>query len=715
MTARGNRRHAETSGGRGPGRSVGLRRTGVTTVLVTVVTLVLVTAGSQAYFSDTAEGSAVSSGSSPSLTIRDLTVGGRSEGSGVLADHGQPYEVSFRVVNDGEAPWRGNVTLFDHFDTDSGTDLGERGVVLAWPGATPRSDIASAVGAGDYSTATVIGPNTADTGGMPGANPATTGQAVELPEFTLGAGRQRSFTFRVVVLSNELDADAAGMTRIAGGSDAVAAPLRFGVLARPTGPAGTRGSTRSDGRKQVVDAHARMRVNTPPVLRDASANTGPFLGQVGGDPATDSYLRALVRATDVEDDPDGDGERLTGSISWKSDFDPDTVGEWSARYDVTDSAGASAEPVTVSGETWTFVKIVGGRDHTLALDSTGRVWTWGRGADGRLGSGKAGDAGVPTLLPTFDGGDDTTRVVDIAAGSRSSYAVTTDGRVWTWGREDHGLGHGSTHSDHPVAFDLPEPAEQISASHHTTGAVTTGGNVYAWGENAHGQVGDGTTTDRDTPVAVDVSGVEQLSMGHRAGAAITGDGGLHTWGSDGDGLLGDGTDSHGDSGNPPTRIDARGTGYSMVSMGRLHALAITGEGVVHGWGHDGAHRIGGTGDSNEPTALGLEEYGPAKHVAAGYDRSWVTLSDGRLVTAGANDHGELFTGTGPAHGFDAATDAHANSVVMAAGGRDSAHVLRLDGHVYSVGRNDDHQLGDGTTTTSTTKSVKWGFDPPPVP
>lgn len=711
MAGRRNQGRATAPGRGGMRRAVGLRRTGVTTVLVTVVMLVLVTAGSQAYFSDTAEGSAVSSGS-PALTIRDLTVAGRSEGR--VVDHGEPYEVRFTVVNDGGAPWRGNLTLFDHVDTDSGADLGERGVVLAWPGSTPRSDIAQAVGAGDYSTATVIGPNTSDTGAMPGASPATTGQAVDLPEFTLGVGQQRSFTFRVVVLSNRLDAGGEGMSRLAEDSGAVATPLRFGVLARNTGTAGTRTSARSGGRGRIVDAHVRMRVNTPPELRAAGANTGPFLGQVGGDQATDAYLRALVRATDAEDDPDGDGEKLEGSISWTSDFDPDTAGEWSARYTVTDSAGASAEPVTVAGETWTFVKIVTGRDHTLALDSTGRVWTWGRASDGRLGSGDAGDGGAPTLLPTFDGGDDAGRVVDIAAGARSSYAVTADGRVWAWGRDDHGLGNGSTRSDQPAAFDLPEPAAQISAGHHTTGAVTTGGNVYAWGENTHGQVGDGTTADRDTPVAVDVSGVEQLSMGHRAGAAITGDGGLHTWGSDGHGLLGDGTDSHGDTANPPTRVDPRGTGYSMVSMGRLHALAITGEGVVHGWGHDGAHRIGGSGDRDEPTALGLDEYGPARHVTAGYDRSWVTSSDGRLVTAGANEHGELFTGAGSAHGFDTATDVHANSVVMAAGGRDSAHVLRVDGHVYSVGRNDHHQLGDGTTT-STTKSVKWGFDPPSVP
>lgn len=696
-----------------------VHRSVIAAVLAAVVMLVLMTTSSQAYFSDLVAGSSTASAGHPGLEIRDMTIGGHAAGSGITLEHGRPYELAFTVANSGTAPWRGDLTLFDYIAAESGEDIGERGVVLVWPGGTPQTEIAEAVAAGEHSGASVITPETADTGDMPGADPPTTGQAVPLPTLTLGAGEQQAYSFQVVLLSNRISAGEDGTTQVVDGYEVVSMPVHFGASAQATGTAGDYRTGWTGSGRQAVEAIASVRVNTPPTLTDAGANTTPFLGQVGDDPTTDEYLRGLVTATDAEDDPDGDGSALKGSITWNSDFDPDTPGPWSATYAVKDSTGADADPISLAGETWTFGGIANGRRHTLALDSLGRVWVWGHGSSGRLGLGDSGeatdDARVPTMLPAFDGGSDATRVVDIAAGFSSSYAVTADGRVWAWGHNAYGLGNGSTQSDHPVAFDLPEPAAQISSSHDTTGVVTTAGNVYAWGQNGYGQVGDGTTATRSTPVRVDVSGVAQLSMGYYSGGAVTTGGDLHTWGWDAYGLLGDGSDTHGDVGNAPTRINADGTTYGMVSIGQLHALAVTTEGVVHGWGHDGQSRLGGHGAEDAPASMGLESYGPATHVATGYDQSWVALADGRLVTAGHNDHGELFSGNTTTRGFDLASDDNARDVVMAAGNHANAFFLRSDGHVYAIGWNDDHELGDGTTTTSTAKAVRWGFDPPSVP
>jgi len=42
----------------------------------------------------------------------------------------------------------------------------------------------------------------------------------------------------------------------------------------------------------------------------------------------------------------------------------------------------------------------------------------------------------------------------------------------------------------------------ISAGAYHTVGITTSGAAYAWGYNVYGQLGDGTTTNRTTPVLV---------------------------------------------------------------------------------------------------------------------------------------------------------------------------------------------------------------------
>ena len=65
-------------------------------------------------------------------------------------------------------------------------------------------------------------------------------------------------------------------------------------------------------------------------------------------------------------------------------------------------------------------------------------------------------------------------------------------------------------------------------------ALDSNGQAYAWGENAHGMLGDGSKTDRSTPVAVSMpQGVAftKISAGRDHVIALGTDGAVYSWGA----------------------------------------------------------------------------------------------------------------------------------------------------------------------------------------
>ena len=170
--------------------------------------------------------------------------------------------------------------------------------------------------------------------------------------------------------------------------------------------------------------------------------------------------------------------------------------------------GFSATPLDVTGLGSGVAAItaagLGGADHTCALTSAGAVRCWGFNSVGQLGDGTT----ITRLTPVAVLGLSSGVAAITAAGSGifgTACALTGAGGAQCWGNNRFGnLGDGTTTTRlTPVdVLGASSGLVGISAGLSHVCAVTSAGGVRCWGENVSGQLGDGTTQNRLTPVAV---------------------------------------------------------------------------------------------------------------------------------------------------------------------------------------------------------------------
>jgi alpha-tubulin suppressor-like RCC1 family protein len=311
-------------------------------------------------------------------------------------------------------------------------------------------------------------------------------------------------------------------------------------------------------------------------------------------------------------------------------------------------------PVTVDVRAGTtMASVAAGGSFTVGLTTSGTVETWGDGLLGELGDGGTTSSTTPVGV-TFPAG---TVVTQVTAGSSHALALTSAGQVYAWGAGLEGqLGDGSTAlrtAPTPVTFPAGTVVTQVSAGGDHSMALTSTGELYAWGDNSHGQLGDGTTTGSDTPVAVPApTGLTftDISAGTSHSLAVGSDGSVWAWGLGASGQLGDG--SFGDADAPTEVAMPAGAGVTMVAAGGAHSLALTGGGQVYGWGSDVFGQLATPlvqlepQDSDVPVQpSGVPRSSAYVSVGAGEDSSYALTSDGEPWVWGGDYYGQLGDGS----------------------------------------------------------------------
>jgi hypothetical protein len=218
---------------------------------------------------------------------------------------------------------------------------------------------------------------------------------------------------------------------------------------------------------------------------------------------------------------------------------------------------------------------------------------------------------------------------------------------------------------------------------------TATGQVWAWGDNSSGQLGDGTTTNRLTPVEVSgLSDVQAIAAGNRHSLALRNDSGIPwAWGNNFLGQLGDGGQFDRFT---PVQVSSL-SGVQAIAAGAFHSLALR-DGLVWAWGFNEINIV-----HNPPVQV--DNLSGVQAIAGGEKHSLALKNDGTVWAWGFRPNllGQRGDGSATPVQVSGLSDVQA----IAAGDRHSL-VLKNDGTVWALGENEAGQLGDGTTTTGPT-------------
>lgn len=366
-----------------------------------------------------------------------------------------------------------------------------------------------------------------------------------------------------------------------------------------------------------------------------------------------------------------------------------------------------AQPVTVGGLGGAVVALALGEEHSCALLASGQVRCWGRNDAGQLGDG--GTAGRTTPAPIAQPAGSATV---LAAGAFHTCAVVA-GSTYCWGRNDGGqLGDGSTanRSTPTPVSGLAAGAVALAAGRSHSCALAANGGVSCWGSNAEGQLGDGSFNARRTPVAVAGlgSGVRRIAASLNHSCAIAGNGGVLCWGDNFFGQLGDGSDS---DRNQPVAVRGAASGQSELAAGYRHACAgSTDRLLARCWGNNFSGQLGNGEFSNRllpRPVTGLDA--GVTSVGTGFQHSCAFAGPRGTFCWGDGSSGQLGQGASQSALVPVAVAQLGDGSGGLVGGQFHSCSLTASGGMKCWGRNSAGQLGDGTTTSRNSATAVSGL------
>jgi len=271
-------------------------------------------------------------------------------------------------------------------------------------------------------------------------------------------------------------------------------------------------------------------------------------------------------------------------------------------------AGTDIKPVQVKiSETeylTNVIKISAGANHVLALTNNGEVYTWGKNENGQLGIGNNENTIYATKVLGEGGSSTLKRIVDISAGEYGSSAINEFGWVYVWGNGTYGemANIRTISSNTPVKTTVNHG---ISVSRGEGHVISQGqnGKLYTWGKNDKGQLGTGNRINSATVVKI-ADEITDITAGGNQTIVKDIDGNIYGTGLNTLGQLGIGTNTN------VTTLTKITIPDNDINDGRPEGAPTT----------------------------------KVKYIKAGTTNTTILLNDGTVWSTGINTNGELGNG-----------------------------------------------------------------------
>ena len=274
------------------------------------------------------------------------------------------------------------------------------------------------------------------------------------------------------------------------------------------------------------------------------------------------------------------------------------------------------------------------------------LYAWGRDSQGELGLNyKAPGSGGSRSSPTQVGTNSNWNTVADGKESNFTIGTKTDGTLWSWGYGNQGeLGQGSTSDGRSSPIQIPGTtwSKNISTGENFAMATKTDGTLWGWGKNPDGSLGQNNQTKYSSPIQVGTDTTwKYVACVNKSSLATKTDGTLWAWGDNGQGQMGHNSKTKYTS---PKQVGAD-TNWTAVSSQWYSSFGVKTDGTLWSWGSNGSAQLGhnnGTDYSSPMQLPGTFPTGGTGYTASGGRYHAAILnSAGELYTMGSNNEGQL--------------------------------------------------------------------------
>lgn len=277
---------------------------------------------------------------------------------------------------------------------------------------------------------------------------------------------------------------------------------------------------------------------------------------------------------------------------------------WTSGVNTSSQLGHGDAPHLAPVEGLTGVKTIAAGDfHVLALKNDGTVWAWGKGAAGQLGDGSTSNSQSPVHAL----GDLSAKTITaIASGQDHSLALDSSGTMYSWGSDSNdqlGAGSGNNSTASPTAIPTLSGVSLIGTGQlHSFAIGRVGGalDVYGWGYNNSYQLGTGAGV-KATPTAVNTFSntllPSKIDGGVMHSLALVGTN-VYAWGDNDKNLTADSWNNTGALGTGDTRdklvptLSFTGSNAIDVEAGYNYSLILESDGRLRSSGMNNAAQLG---------------------------------------------------------------------------------------------------------------------------